>query len=96
MNKKIIKESAIICNNIANAIKQRNRGRLHCQTYCPGEDALIDILNKLAFEIKDIEPECFFRLNKELQSIKTPNCVNPFSFGGIVAIIDVLKGTSIN
>lgn len=91
MNKKIIKESAIICNNIANAIKQRNRGRLHCQTYCPGEDALIDILNKLAFEIKDIEPECFFRLNKELQSIKTPNCVNPFSFGGIVAIIDVLK-----
>lgn len=91
MNKKIIEEAAIVCDNVAKAINQRNRGPLHCQTYCPGEDALIDILNKLALEIKDIEPECFIRLNKELQSIRTPNCVNPFSFGAVVAIVSLLK-----
>lgn len=96
MNKKIIKDAATICDKIANAINQRNRGRLHCQTYCPGEDALIDILNKLAFEIKDIEPECCFRLNKELQSIRPPNCVNPFSFGAILAIVNILKMKYVN
>lgn len=91
MNKKIIEEAAIVCDNVVKAINQRNKGRLHCQTYCPGEDALLDILNKLALEIKDIEPECFIRLNKELQSIRTPNCVNPFSFGAVVAIVSLLK-----
>ena len=91
MNKKIIEEAAIVCDNVVKAINQRNKGRLHCQTYCPGEDALLDILNKLALEIKDIEPECFIRLNKELQSIRTPNCVNPFSFGAVIAIVSVLK-----
>lgn len=91
MNKKIIEEATIICNNVAKAINQKNRGRLHCQTYCPGEKALIDILNKLALEIKDIEPECFIRLNKELQSIRTQNCVNPFSFGAVIAIVSILK-----
>ena len=91
MNKRIIEESAIICGNVANAINQRNKGRIPCQTYCPGENALIDILNKLALEIKHIEPECFIRLNKELQSMRTPNCVNPFSFGAVLAIVSVLK-----
>ena len=91
MNKKIIEEAAIVCDNVVKAINQRNNGRLHCQTYCPGEAALFDILNKLALEIKDIEPECFIRLNKELQSIRTPNCVNPFSFGAVVTIVSILK-----
>jgi hypothetical protein len=45
----------------------------------------------LALEIKDIEPECFIRLNQELLSLKTPNCVNPFSFGAIVAIVSLLS-----
>lgn len=91
MNKKIIEEAAIICDNVGNAINQRNRGQLNCQTYCPGKDTLINILNKLALDIKDIEPECFMRLNKELQSIRVPNCVNPFSFGAVVAIVSILK-----
>lgn len=91
MNKIIIEEAAKICDNVANAINQRNKGLLNCQTYCPGEDTLIKILNKLALEIKDIEPECFIRLNKELQSVITPNCVNPFSFGAVLAIVSVLK-----
>ncbi|WP_298455482.1 toll/interleukin-1 receptor domain-containing protein [uncultured Prevotella sp.] len=91
MNKKIIEESATICDNIANAINQRSRGRLNCQMFCPGEDKLISILNKLALEIKDIEPEYFIRLNKELLSLKTPNCVNPFSFGAVITIVSLLK-----
>lgn len=45
----------------------------------------------MALEIKDIEPECFIRLNQELLSLKTPNCVNPFSFGAIVAIVSLLS-----
>lgn len=62
MNKKIIEESATICDSIANAINQRSRGRLNCQMFCPGENKLISILNKLALEIKDIEPEYFISL----------------------------------
>ena len=91
MNKKIIEEAALICDNVANAIKQRNKGQLYCNTYCPGEDTLIGVLNKLILEIKDIEPECFIQLNKELQSLRTPNCVNPFSFSAVKAIVSILK-----
>ena len=91
MNKKIIEEAVLICDNIANAINQKNKGRLYCQTYCPGEDTLIGVLNKLALEIKNSEPECFIRLNKELKTLITPNCVNPFSFGAVVAIVSLLK-----
>lgn len=91
MNKKIILEATSVCESVANAINQRKKGRLNCKTYCPGEDILIDILRKMSFEIKDAEPECFIRLNKELQSIRTPSCVNPFSFGAVLAIVSVLK-----
>ncbi|WP_300400127.1 hypothetical protein [uncultured Rikenella sp.] len=81
MKKKIIEDAVTICDKVADAVNQRNNGRPHCRTYCPGEEALIEILNRLALEIKDIEPECFIRLNQELLSLKTPNCVNPFSLG---------------
>lgn len=91
MNKKIIEEAAKACDNVANAIYRRTRGEFQCRTYCWGEDTLIKILNKLALEIKYIEPECSIRLNKELQSIRTPNCVNPFSFGAASAIVNILK-----
>ena len=62
MNKKVIEEAAIICDKVANAINERNKGRLNCQTYCPGEKTLISILNNLIAEIKDIEPEYFICL----------------------------------
>lgn len=91
MNKKILDDAVVVCNTVAKAINQRNRNGLICPSYCPGEDALINIINKLVIEIKDIEPECFLCLNRELQNLKTPNCVNPFSFGAIAAIISVLK-----
>ena len=73
MKTKIIEDTVVICDKIVNAINQRNNGRPNCHTYCPGEDALIRVLNRLALEIKDIEPECFIRLNQELQSLRTPN-----------------------
>ena len=76
MKKKIIEEAAIVCDKVANAINQ-NVGWPYCKTYCPGKDTLIEILNKLVLEIKDVEPECFIRLNQEIQRLKTPNCVNP-------------------
>lgn len=91
MKKTIIEEAVIICDKVADAINQKNNGRPYCETYCPGEEALIGVLNKLVLEIKDIEPECFIRLNKEIQRLKTPNCVNPFSFGAVVAIVSLLK-----
>ena len=79
MNKKIIEDAALVCENVVKAINQRNRGNLNCHSYCPGEDALVNVLNKLTIEIKDVEPECYIRLNKELKNLRTPNCVNPFS-----------------
>lgn len=90
MKKKIIEEAAIVCDKVANAINQ-NVGWPYCKTYCPGKDTLIEILNKLVLEIKDVEPECFIRLNQEIQRLKTPNCVNPFSFKGITTIVSLLK-----
>ena len=91
MNKKVIEEAAIICDNVANAINERNKGRLNCRAYCPGEETLINVFNILTVEIKDIASECFIRLNKELQNLKAPNCVNPFSFGAVMAIVGLLK-----
>ena len=46
MNKKIIEDAALICENVVKAINQRNRGNLNCHSYCPGEDALVNVLNK--------------------------------------------------
>ena len=91
MNKKIIEDAAIICDNVANAINQRRRGQVNCQMYCPGQDKLMSTLNDLTLEIEDIEHECFIRLNHELQFLKTPNCVNPYSFGAVLAIVRILK-----
>lgn len=54
MNKKIIEDAALICENVVKAINQRNRGNLNCHSYCPGEDTLVNVLNKLTIEIKDV------------------------------------------
>lgn len=93
MYKTIIEETASICDKVANVINKKNRRQLYqpCKNYCPGRDKLINILSKLAITIKDTEPESFIRLSKELQNLKDRDCVNQFSFGGIMAIVDVLK-----
>lgn len=45
MKKKIIEDAVAICDKIVDAIIQRNNGRQNCHTYCPGENALIGVLN---------------------------------------------------
>lgn len=93
MNKKIIENAAIACNNVAKAINEKS-----CSPCCPGRDALINALNQLIVEIKDIEPECFKQLMLELQNIKSPynNCVRPRQFGAANAIVSILKNKYID
>lgn len=94
MDKKIIEEAALICDKVAIVINQRNKGQLNlsnCKKFCPGQESLVNILNKLVLEIRDIEPEYFICLNKELQNLRMPNCINPFSFGAINVIVNLLK-----
>lgn len=69
-----------------------------CNSCCPGRDALINTINQLIVEIRDTEPECFQRLMLELQNIKSPynKCVQPYQFGAINAITNILKNKYID
>lgn len=97
MNKKIIENAAIACDNVAIAINGMQPGR-PCNPCCPGRGALINTINQLMVEIKDTEPECFQRLMLELQNIKIPynQCVQPYQFGAINAITNILKNKYID
>lgn len=92
MNKKIIENAAIACDNVAIAINGMQPGK-PCNPCCPGRDALINTINQLMVDIKDTEPECFQRLMLELQNIKNPynNCVLPCQFGAVNAVTSILK-----
>ena len=92
MNNKIIEDVALTCNNVAKVISEMQSGQ-PCNLYCPGRNALVDILNQLMVEIKDAEPECFQRLMLEMQNIKNPynQCVQPYQFGAVTAIANILK-----
>ena len=95
----ILQDARDICDNIAKAITKRNNGQPFCQNYCPGEDRLITIIQQLINAIKDKEPESSTRLAEELQNVKQilPNqCVNPYSFGAIVAIVNILSRKYLN
>ena len=90
----IVQNACKICDGIAKAITKRNNGQPFCQNYCPGEDCLVTVIQQLINAIKDIEPECSTRLAEEIQNVKhiLPNqCINPYSFGAIVAIVTILK-----
>lgn len=97
MNKKIIENAAMACENVAKAINGMRPGR-SCNLSCPGRDVLISTINQLIVEIKDVEPECFQRLIFELQDIKNPynQCVQPYQFGAINAISNILKNKYID
>jgi len=97
MDKKIIKNAATICNNVAQSINLKNSGQ-PCKHSCPGRDKFINAVNQLMIEIKDIEPECFQRLMCEMQNISEPygSCVHPFQFGAVNAITDILYNKYIN
>lgn len=89
----ILQDARDICDNIAKAITKRNNGQPFCKSYCPGEERLVTIIQQLVNAIKDNEPECSAHLAEELQNVKQilPNqCVNPYSFGAIVAIVNIL------
>lgn len=96
MDKKIIENAAIACDNVAKAINGIQLGR-PCNSCCPGRDTLINTINQLIVEIRDTEPECFQRLMLELQNIKSPcnQCVQPYQFGAINAITNILKNKPI-
>lgn len=96
--KQLLLKAIDVCEGIAKAITLKNNGKPFCNTYCPGEDLLASVLNQLIVEIKDIEPECSQRLIAELQNIKglSNKCVNPFSFGAVVAIVNILRMKYIN
>ncbi len=90
MKKQIIEKAFTTCNKVADAINRKNKGQ-YCKGCCPGADVLIEVLNQLATEIKDSEPECCRRLNQELQMLRFQDCLNPFAFGAVIAIVSVLK-----
>lgn len=95
----ILQNAREICDSMAKAITKRNSGQPFCQNYCPGEDRLISIIQQLVNAIKDNEPESSTRLAEELQKVKQilPNqCVNPYSFGAIVAIVNILSRKYLN
>ena len=90
----ILQNACNICDGIANAITKRNSGQPFCHSYCPGEENLIKTIKQLAEIFKDIEPECSKCLILDLQNVRNlpPNqCVNPYAFGSIVAIVSVLR-----
>ena len=90
----ILQKAHEICECIAKAINKRNSGQPFCQNYCPGQDRLITVIKQLVEAIRDVEPESSERLAEELQNVKymQPNqCVNPYSFGAIVAIVNILN-----
>lgn len=90
MKKKIIEEAVVICDRFADALQKRIEGK-NCEKNCPKTDSLIKVLNLLAEDIKEVEPECFTCLNRELQRLKAPKCVRRTSFGTVVAIVSLLK-----
>lgn len=97
MNKKIIENAATACNEVDKAISEKQWNR-PCRFICPGRNALINILNQLIVEIKDVEPECFQRLMLEVQDIKNPrnDCLRLRKFGAVNAITSILKNKYID
>ena len=95
----ILRKACEVCDGVAKAITKRNSGHFNCQMFCPGETLLYNTINQLAETIKNFEPECSKRLSDEAQSIrnKLPNeCVNPYSFGAIIAIVNILSRKYLN
>lgn len=99
MNKKTIEEAATICDKMSKVIYQRNKGQLNsqnCQKYCQGKTTLINILNKLKGDVKDIEPEYFICIENLLLNLDSNKCINPPTLESIKAIIELLKKKYIN
>lgn len=81
-----------ICEKMTNIL---NRGYSvpYCRQYCPTVDGLITVLKTLSAETINVEPECALVLQAELARLKNPmnHCVNPYAFGVVKGILNVLK-----
>ncbi len=92
LKKEILSKSVEICDSVAISIRKKNYGQTNCQAYCPGKDQLKSTIKLLSENFMDLEHECCRRLNNELEHLVENNqCVNPYSFGGIVAVVSVLR-----
>ncbi len=82
-----------ICGKIANALDRGSCAVPYCKQYCPTMDALINAIRTLSIEGLNIEPECALVLQTELARLKNPlnNCANPYAFGVVKGILNVLK-----
>lgn len=91
--KQLLSKIVAVCDEMAASINRRNRGEWNCQSFCPGENRLISLLNELLPHLTSTEPECAMRIREEIKGLnaRNPNdCVNPYAFGGIIAIMNVL------
>lgn len=80
-----------LCNKVATAINKRNSGIPNCKSYCMGEDLIISSLKKFQSILKNIEPECANIIEDNLIMLRGNPCLNPYAFGGILSILNLLK-----
>ncbi|GFI53795.1 toll/interleukin-1 receptor domain-containing protein [uncultured Alistipes sp.] len=91
--KRLLSQIVAVCDEMTASINRRNRGEWNCRSFCPGENRLISLLNELLLHLTLTEPECAMRIQEEIKglNVQNPNdCVNPYAFGGIVAIMNIL------
>ena len=91
---KTLSEAWTICNEVSNAISKRNNGQYDCKRYCPRKEKLFDAIQDLIEAIRDVDLESSIWLANELQKAKQTQgyqCINPYSFGAIVALVNILK-----
>ena len=80
-----------LVSKIAIAINKRNKGELNCKAYCPGEEILISSLKDFLPILRKIEPECANSIEDNLIILKGTNCLNPYAFGGVLGVLNMLK-----
>lgn len=80
-----------LVSKTATAINKRNKGIPNCEIYCPGEDRLISSLKEFLCTLKKVEPDCVSSIEDNLIILKGDNCLNPYAFGGILGVLNLLK-----
>lgn len=80
-----------LSSKVAQAIDMRNKGVPNCSTYCPGEEHLISSLKDFLSILKEVEPECASSIEDNLIILKGPKCLNPYAFGGIWGVLNMLN-----
>jgi len=85
-----------LVSKIAIAINKRNKGELNCKAYCPGEEILISSLKDFLLILREIEPECANSIEDNLIILKGANCLNPYAFGGVLGVLNMLKAKYIS